>query len=71
MGKITITLNGNKTSITPKSTIETLLRELKLNQDLIIVELNQNICSKNTFKTTMIKENDVIEIIRYIGGGKN
>ena len=71
MGKITITLNGNKTSITPESSIDTLLVELKLNKELIIVELNQSICPKNTFKTTIIKENDVIEIIRYIGGGRN
>ena len=70
MGKITIYLNGNQTSIDNLSSIQSLIQLKKLSHNLIIVEHNGTILSKEEFKKTIIKENDSIEIIRYIGGGK-
>lgn len=70
LGKITVQLNGEITTI-PKTTIEGLLFDHKLNATMVIVELNGTIIDKKDHTTTHLAEKDIIEIIRYIGGGKN
>ena len=69
LGKVKITLNGKETHVLADS-IEQLLKLNQLNPELIIVEHNNIILNKNTYKTTSLAPNDTIEIIRYIGGGK-
>ncbi len=70
MGKITFSLNGVQTSIEKLSSIQSLIKLKNLNPNLIIIEYNGTILAKEKFKKTEIKDNDSIEIIRYIGGGK-
>ena len=70
MGKITIKLNGENQPI-KSSSITALLSSLQLNQNHVIVELNNTIIANNQYETTILNDNDVVEIIRYIGGGEN
>ena len=70
MGEIiTIQLNGEKKQITTPSVLD-LLNELNLNLNHVIVEINQQIISKETLHKINLTNHDAVEIIRYIGGGK-
>ena len=68
LGKINILLNGQSTTVTQGSIAE-LIEQKNLNPELIIVEYNNTILNKKDYSSTLIKPNDTIEIIRYIGGG--
>ena len=70
MGKITINLNGEKTTIKTPSIVN-LLKQLQLNESHVIIEINNQIIPKQQLSNTRLTNNDTVEIIRYIGGGKN
>jgi len=46
-----------------------LIEALDLPSAKIAVELNLEIVSKSTFDKTMLKDDDKLEIIHFIGGG--
>ena len=69
LGKISIQLNGVCTTVN-NGTINDLLKALQIPSELIIVELNGTIIAGGDHATTPLAQNDVVEIIRYIGGGK-
>lgn len=65
-----IFLNGDSFSIEEdKSTIENLIQKLKLNPEVIIVELNRKIVEKKDYSQKKVNQGDKIEIIQFIGGG--
>ena len=64
-----IQLNGKKVSIKQKLSIFDLLKKRKLDESKVAVELNGAIITKKKYKKKMIKNNDKIEIVHFIGGG--
>ena len=64
-----IQLNGRKVSISQKLSIFDLLKKHKLDDRKVAVELNGTIINKNKYKKRIIKNNDKIEIVHFIGGG--
>ena len=64
-----IQLNGRKVSIKQKLSILELLRKHKLDVRKVAVELNGVIITKKKYKKRLIKNNDKIEIVNFIGGG--
>lgn len=64
-----IILNGNKENLGDNLTIIKLLEKYNLNPDYTVVEVNACILQKNQIESFIIKENDVIELIRFMGGG--
>jgi thiamine biosynthesis protein ThiS len=64
-----ITLNGEKINISDKMTIANLLTEFALSAQKVAVELNQEIIPIEDYKLTILKENDYIEIVEFVGGG--
>jgi len=46
-----------------------LLKKLKLDNKKVAIELNRVILPKNLYKKKKIKNNDIIEIVHFIGGG--
>lgn len=63
-----IILNGNSTDITNVSTVDDLIRELKL-QGRMAVEINRQIVPRSLFHSQKINPGDEIEIVHAIGGG--
>ena len=64
-------VNGEKLSIdtlTGNSLIS-LLEYFKLSQGRVAVEINGKVIKKTDYNQTIINENDVIEIIHFVGGG--
>jgi sulfur carrier protein len=67
--KIKIKVNGKIKTITDKITLYKLINELKIPIKKVAIELNKEIVSKNEIKKIKLKENDIIEIVHFIGGG--
>ena len=64
-----IQLNGRKVSIKQKLSIFDLLKKHKLDDRKVAVELNGAIINKKKYKKRLIKNNDKVEIVHFIGGG--
>ncbi len=64
-----ISVNGEKKEVEENWTVENLIESLKLDKDLIAVEINGNIVKKINYKNHILKEGDEIEILTLIGGG--
>jgi thiamine biosynthesis protein ThiS len=64
-----IQLNGKKISIKSNFSLEDLLKKYKLFNKKIAIEHNGKIIQKINFKNKLLKNNDKIEIVHFIGGG--
>tara|TARA_E500000178_G_scaffold325865_1_gene353578 strand:+ start:651 stop:854 length:204 start_codon:yes stop_codon:yes gene_type:complete len=64
-----IQLNGKKITIMQKTSVFDLLTKYKLEKKNIAVEHNGTIVPKTRYKNKIIKNNDKIEIVHFIGGG--
>ena len=64
-----IQLNGKKITINQKVSLFDLLKKYKLDKKKVAIELNGSIISKSRYKKKLIKNNDKIEIVHFIGGG--
>ncbi len=67
--KIKIKLNGKITTIIDKITLAELINDLKIPLKKVAIELNKEIIDKNKIRKLKLKNNDVIEIVHFIGGG--
>ena len=64
-----IQLNGKKVSIKLNISIYDLLVRYKLNNKKVAIEHNGKIIQKGRYKKKLLKNNDKIEIVHFIGGG--
>lgn len=64
-----IQVNGRPEITGPSVTIEDMLAAKKLDSACVVVELNRNVIKKETFSSVVLKEHDVVEILRFVGGG--
>lgn len=66
-----IIINGEKKIIDNNTTLAALLKELAIDAQRVAVELNRSIIDKADYSKTILKDNDSLEIVSFIGGGKN
>ena len=64
-----IQLNGSPKTITDLITVARLLQELGVPITSVVVELNKTIIQPDCYATTSLKDNDQMELIRFVGGG--
>jgi len=64
-----IMLNGKDMEVSKSINISELLQNLKIHSNMVVVEINGNIIEKDNFDNTFIKENDKVEVVRFVGGG--
>ena len=67
--KIKIRLNGKFVSIDGNLNLLKYVKKLKVPLRKVAIELNQEIVDKNNLKKVMLRKNDKIEIVHFIGGG--
>ena len=67
--KIKIKLNGKFATINENLSLSIFLKELKIPLKKVAIELNQEIIDKNNLKAIILKKDDKIEIVHFIGGG--
>ena len=64
-----ILLNGKKYELAGSVSIETLLKDLRQDGGRLVVELNSTIINKELYSATLLKDGDVLELVRLVGGG--
>jgi len=65
-----IVVNGQETNLTDGLTVSQLLVEQKVRMpDMVSVELNGQILRRTEFENTILKEDDKIEFLYFMGGG--
>ena len=62
-------LNGEKIEFREGMTVSELVAEIGFSEAMVAVELNLDILPRDSFSSTVLKENDCIEIVRFVGGG--
>ena len=67
--KIKIKVNGKIKTIIDKLTLYELINDLKIQITKVAIELNKEIINKKEIKKIKLENNDVIEIVHFIGGG--
>ena len=66
---INIKINGKDIELNQASTIAQMLEEREVSGKMFVVEQNLKIIQKEEYSTTEVKENDIIEIVGFFGGG--
>ncbi len=70
MGQISILLNGEKKSFQRGITVQELLERFKVPPGTVVVEVNEDILSKESHATVRLEEGDRVELVRFVGGGR-
>ena len=66
---IEIQLNGKIHQLQKSLNVSQLLNSLMINKKKVAIEINGEVLSKDNYDIYRIKQNDVIEIVTFIGGG--
>ena len=61
-------INGEEKEINCKTVLD-LIDTLKLEKDMVAVELNRTIVHRGNFDDAELKNDDKIEIVTVVGGG--
>ena len=67
--KIKIKINGKINKINDKTKLSDLVKNLKVPLKKVAIELNREIVDKKNLSKIILKINDKIEIVHFIGGG--
>ena len=49
--------------------LEELILELKLDPDTVVAECEGQIAQREQYSTRILKDGEVVELIRFVGGG--
>ena len=64
-----LTINGEPREFAGPTLAE-LIEQLGIKGDRVAVELNRNIVPRANWAQTPLSENDKLEIVHFVGGGK-
>ena len=67
--KIKIKINGSFKLVKYNINLSDLLKTLKIPLKKVAIELNQEIVDKKKLNKQILRNNDKIEIVHFIGGG--
>jgi sulfur carrier protein len=66
---MTVCVNGKRRQISDGVTVQNLVEGFKLKQKSVVVELNHKVIERNLLASTELRENDILEIVQFVGGG--
>ena len=64
-----IQLNGTPYEINDGTNLNELLNKLKIQKNKVAIEVNGEIVEKNKYPNLILKKDDKVEIVHFIGGG--
>ena len=67
--KIKIKVNGKKMLFDENIMVINLAKKLKIPLNKVAIELNKKIIDKKKIKKVKLNNNDILEIVHFIGGG--
>ncbi len=62
-------INGEERSFENDLTVLELLKELNIDKERVVVEVNFEIVPKESFESTVVNDRDKVEIVAFVGGG--
>ena len=66
---IHVQINREKKTLQGTLSLEALLRELSIQKERVVVELNTEIISRDRLSDTFVNDHDELEIVHFVGGG--
>jgi thiamine biosynthesis protein ThiS len=69
MTELTITLNGERRTVPGPATLADLLEHLALDPRAVVVEHNRQIVRRPVLGSTGLVDDDVVELVHFVGGG--
>ncbi|MCM3872092.1 MAG: sulfur carrier protein ThiS [Pyrinomonadaceae bacterium] len=63
-------INGEDREVADNLALDKLITQLDLTPERIAIELNQNVVRRADWVSTVLKENDRVEIVHFVGGGE-
>jgi len=64
-------VNGDEKDFDTETSLAELVERLDLPALRIAIELNREVVRRSVWGSTMLKDDDRIEIVHFVGGGKN
>ena len=64
-----IQLNGNPYKINNGTNLNELLHKLKIQKNKVAIEVNGEIVQKDKYQNLVLRKDDKVEIVHFIGGG--
>ena len=68
---ISLTVNGKPQALNGETPLPQFLRSLSVDVRLIAVAINGEVVPKNQQRETVLRDGDVVEIVRMVGGGSS
>ena len=62
-------MNGESREVWDVPSVADLVAQLDLPATRVAIELNREVVRRNDWSSTMLRENDRIEIVHFVGGG--
>jgi thiamine biosynthesis protein ThiS len=66
---VNIVVNGAPRELPPETGLVQLLEMLGLRPEATVVEHNGNVLERSTYGGVTLAEGDVLELVRFVGGG--
>ena len=66
---IEIIVNGMRKAVSKEMNVDEIIKELNYTQEGFALALNGTFVAIATYETTMIRDNDSIEILAHVQGG--
>jgi sulfur carrier protein len=64
-----VTINGKPDACEPGTTVGQLLAARTIDPESVVVEVNLAILRREQLSAATLKDGDVVEILRFVGGG--
>jgi len=64
-----IQLNGDPYEINGRTNLNELLNKLKIQKSKVAIEVNGEIVQKDKYQSLVLRKDDKVEIVHFIGGG--
>ena len=64
-----IQLNGDPYEINGRTNLNGLLNKLKIQKNKVAIEVNGEIVQKDKYQNLILRKDDKVEIVHFIGGG--
>jgi thiamine biosynthesis protein ThiS len=66
---VTIEVNGESKEFPNELTVESLISILSLEPTRVAIELNRNVVRRSDWSQTVLRNEDRVEIVHFVGGG--
>ncbi len=62
-------VNGEAKEFEENSTLQTIITNLKIEDKVMAAAVNMEIVKKDEWNTYIVKEDDKLELLQFVGGG--